>query len=199
MQLFKEWIEGTISSEWDFINSQLQHGFVSPISMKYLVRPNDILVNNTKGFVRAYMARGDLSLLSKQEDELEVRAEPVGSTESSSLPAGSFDLKSSPPPKKYEWSISSWGWGFDGSFRQAEKELHLEITSTFPRDTVPIASMNVFPLRYGDPKLGKLLKTRGERFWACRNRMMVSYANPYSSEATVVSSSVPDTNVEILY
>lgn len=194
--LFRSWIEEAYGSEWQYVDAQLSQGLISPITMKYLVRVQDVLVTNKNGHIESYMAKGRLKFVPTSEsaregqtqEELQGRAARGTATAMlSSLSGDPSDLSNPPPKISYLWSVESWRWSFDGSFRQAGNVLSIKIDSTSVRDTVPITSLEAFPLDFADEKLRETLKKRGDNFWKCRKRLLVSYTDPDGDEMSAVS------------
>lgn len=75
---------------------------------------------------------------------------------------------------------------FDGKFRKRYKT----ITLRWPLDargqplkgTVPITSLNVYPLHYETTgEVEKVLRQRGEIVWGCRERSLLEYSAPTTS------------------
>lgn len=189
IKLFRDWIEGAYGSEWSYIDSQFEQGMVSPASMKYLIRPGDVLVSRKNRSIVSYMARNWMKPNNTPEvrEMLAGRAEPV-ETDHSAIENEFASPENSRQKVTYTWSVESWAWSFDGSFRKAGKVLDLKLVTPSPRSSVPISSMEVFPLRFGDEELKKLLKKRGQKYWKFRTRMLVSYADQYGDEMSVVSN-----------
>ncbi|KAL4739348.1 P-loop containing nucleoside triphosphate hydrolase protein [Aspergillus similis] len=78
--------------------------------------------------------------------------------------------------------LELWSWDFeDGVFRQKWTEIKLGWpSSAAAEEKIPITSLDVYPLRYAAPSVGKRLKTRGELFWRCRKQRLVAYDPPDS-------------------
>ena len=82
--------------------------------------------------------------------------------------------------------LTCWSWSFDGHFF---KEKHRFSVSWSSRQAeVPIASLEVFPLKY-DGRIKTRLLVRGQQFWQCRARKFVAYKpNKYGFEAKSTNS-----------
>ncbi|OCL15053.1 P-loop containing nucleoside triphosphate hydrolase protein [Glonium stellatum] len=74
------------------------------------------------------------------------------------------------------FKLDCWFWDFDGLFRKDKTALSMQWLHG--SDTVPISSLDVYPLRYDDSGLEERLRSRGTQFWACRKRKFVSYQPP---------------------
>jgi hypothetical protein len=66
-------------------------------------------------------------------------------------------------------------WEYDGNFQKRLTKLEQKIlcSSTHPD---PISMLGVHPLRYAESGVLESLTMRGEMFWTCRARRLVSYA-----------------------
>ncbi|EUC27844.1 hypothetical protein COCCADRAFT_110654 [Bipolaris zeicola 26-R-13] len=159
IKLFRDWIEGSYGEEWDYIDSEFEKGMVCPISVKYLIRPGDVLVSRKDENIDAYIIKTWPKFLeprSPQDKNIDAQ--------------------------DYLWNIEAWSWSFDGEFRRATAVLDLKITAPTDRSRVPITSLEVFPLKYDETGLEARLKKRGEIFWKCRKRYLVSCVDSYEED-----------------
>ncbi|EUC46495.1 hypothetical protein COCMIDRAFT_92717, partial [Bipolaris oryzae ATCC 44560] len=166
VKLFQDWVEGSYGEEWDYVNSEFEKGMVCPISVKYLIRPGDVLSRKDTLQGRAKLLTHGLQLNEQCTETSEAPAEKA-------------------PKEDYLWTIESWSWSFDGEFKKAAKVLDLKITAPTERNMIPITSLEVFPLKYDDTGLKARLKKRGEIFWKCRERYLVSCVDHYEDEMSV--------------
>ncbi len=83
---------------------------------------------------------------------------------------------SCPVLKDNHLSLHCWSWSFEGTFFRRE----VELTIPWPSKSEPIdiTDLDVYPLKYAKGGLEDRLRSRGERFWACRDRRYVSYEVP---------------------
>ncbi|KAJ5026296.1 hypothetical protein J3E73DRAFT_213141 [Bipolaris maydis] len=162
INLFRDWIEGSYGEEWSYIDSEFEKGVVCPMSVKYLVRPGDVLISRKAEKIDAYIA--------------------------TTWPQF-FEPKSSRNQKvakeDYLWTIEAWSWSFDGEFKKTTQVLRLKIAARTERVRIPITSLEIFPLKYDDTGLEARLKKRGEIFWKCRERYLVSCVDHFEDEISV--------------
>lgn len=235
IKLFRDWIEGSYGEEWDYIDSEFEKGMVCPISVKYLIRPGDVLVSRKDENIDAYIIKTWPKFLeprSSQDKNIDARIAGhwPNSFKPNSRKDGNIDVYTSkvrPLPleskthkdrlqgraklpasgiqpnnqdttksevlgqnvarEDYLWNIEAWSWSFDGEFRRATAVLDLKITAPTDRSRVPITSLEVFPLKYDETGLEARLKKRGEIFWKCRKRYLVSCVDSYEEDMSVVS------------
>jgi hypothetical protein len=75
---------------------------------------------------------------------------------------------------KEMWRLDCWSWRFDNWFWKEATPVRFDWTGS--RDEIkPIQNLPVYPLRYADPKLENELRTRGRKFWSCRQQIYISY------------------------
>ncbi|KAF4453922.1 hypothetical protein F53441_3447 [Fusarium austroafricanum] len=63
-------------------------------------------------------------------------------------------------------------WSFDGTFKQVEEYLSIDLPRN--KDEFEIESLSYYPERFARPGLIQALLDRGKMFWRCRNRKYVS-------------------------
>ncbi|KAI1451691.1 hypothetical protein F4805DRAFT_473407 [Annulohypoxylon moriforme] len=87
-----------------------------------------------------------------------------------------------------EWEIDVWNWAFDGKFQPKGRVLKFSApVLADARDaasasevalgeySIPITDLEVFPISHAPKELFDRLQRRGQIFWRCRNRWLVSY------------------------
>ena len=86
-------------------------------------------------------------------------------------------------------TLECWTWDFDGSFRKKTSQLQVAWPSHNPL-TVPITGLSAWPLRLDKSTMRERLEKRGQFFWACRYKNLVSYSAPSATifELQVVST-----------
>ncbi|TVY54372.1 hypothetical protein LCER1_G006833 [Lachnellula cervina] len=77
----------------------------------------------------------------------------------------------------HSWTISGWSWKFDGTFSRiySKLELSLEVHDKQEQSEWNINDLNLVPLAFADECLKQRLRKRGEMFWKCRFKYLVSY------------------------
>jgi hypothetical protein len=72
-----------------------------------------------------------------------------------------------------ELSCTTW------TFNQAFSKRNIDVPVVWPSGagTIPITTLDVYPLRYDASGLAERLKKRGKQFWACRRRAFVGYSS----------------------
>jgi hypothetical protein len=84
-------------------------------------------------------------------------------------------------------SLTASSWSFDGVFQKNKETLSVK----FPGDLsteLEIASLNIYPLQFADPKEEQSLRKQGETLWSCRQKRYVSYIKSEEGPADNVSS-----------
>lgn len=81
-------------------------------------------------------------------------------------------------------------WTFDGAFKKTYMNTKIGLPRDYEQDEeIPITSLAVVPLRFEATGLEQRLRHRGEFFWTCRQRRLVTYvAERRGFDIQVVSS-----------
>lgn len=180
LDLFLGYVMKEFGEEYNAVDTLLQRKEILPQYLQYLVKKNDILVENKNGEYTAYRAES-------------WPVESIRTTPNPSI-ATKYDM----PGNAYEspqelgvsskWMLNGFTWGFDGGFFGRWKQLKLEMsldvslpgaigdsTETRQLQGQPISDLAVFPLCYAPEHIQKMLYHRGEILWKCRVRQLVSY------------------------
>lgn len=73
--------------------------------------------------------------------------------------------------------LHCWTWKFDGTFRKTQHKLTVSWPETLEYK-IKISDLKAWPLRLDQCDLRSKLRKRGEAFWSCRKRNLVTYAAP---------------------
>lgn len=81
--------------------------------------------------------------------------------------------------RPYSCSIKTWSWAFRGNFVQNPETFKLQLPpakSSGHRDGIfKITDLEIYPIKYASALVLETLKRRGQMFWKCRKRRLVSY------------------------
>ncbi|KAK2730733.1 AAA family ATPase [Colletotrichum kahawae] len=145
-------IEQAYALLYDNIDDQLSRGCVSNDSMEYLFRPGQVLISFKDGVPQGHiaMSRPFPHAISKRRQD---------------------------PSEKYfsQWYISSRSISYRGKFVRVEKKLKIEFETETEDGEVDISSLPVMPLEYTSQAEHKRLIRRGQTFWKCRGKRLISY------------------------
>lgn len=155
-------IEEAYATLYDNVDEQLSRGYVSNVSMKYLFRPGQVLVSFTDGVPQGHIA---LSRPYTHGDE---------PSDNSTLPTSKDGQD---PPEKYlsRWNISSRSISYRGDFVRMEHELEFEFETETKNGEIDISSLPVMPLEYTSQAVQERLMRRGQTFWKCRKKRLISF------------------------
>ncbi|KAL2837239.1 P-loop containing nucleoside triphosphate hydrolase protein [Aspergillus pseudoustus] len=153
IKLFADWVASYYGAEYEHTDSQIARGVISCQSMKYLIRPGDPLVFQSKGFPQAYQATS--WVIPK--------------------PTYKYDTKKDDRFVK-SWEVSVWSYEFDGAFHQKPSTVEIKLEVTKQDEEVALSSLEVTPLDYTSRELREKLERRGKTFWACRKKKFISYS-----------------------
>lgn len=146
LKLLTGWIDENYQHQYAHADAQFAAGLVSRSTMKYLVRPGDVLVTKAKGYPEAYLAT---SWAVSIGDELKL--------------------------SNNNWNVAAWSYEYHGSFYRENTVLRFQLHTKGPDEEMNIEDLDVLPLRFASDKLQAVLELRGRTFWSCRNKRLVSY------------------------
>lgn len=192
LDLLLRYIEERFGDEYDYVDSLLARNMISPCLVHYLFKPGDVVVKkaeeNYTGFIAKSWTRIDYEM-SKDT----ILDAPASISKSSLFPY---------------MAINAWSLIFDGSFvksydhlkihfpqmrearkfSDAERDHSSESIMNIPQ---PISDLSVFPIHYAPEVILQRLKRRGETFWKCRTKRLVSYTDTSTARnADMVSFSI---------
>ncbi len=149
IKLICDWVCENSKQDWDEAEELFKRGKVTAKHLNKLFRPGELVVRRAK--------------------------ESPGTT-------WVYKVDDYPWPPN---TVSLWIWTFNGRFHKTRHILTLSQMSTQSGSVVgaedgevDITSLRTFPLRFSEPGLYDKLLARGNRFWSCRKKKIVSYRNP---------------------
>ncbi|KAK0372974.1 hypothetical protein CLIM01_09660 [Colletotrichum limetticola] len=145
-------IEEAYATLYDNIDEQLRRGYVSNTSMEYLFRPGQVLISFTDG-----VPQGHIALSRPYSHE------------------GSKGRQDSTRKYLSQWTISSHSISYRGDFVRVVHELKIEFETDTKNGEIDISSLPVIPLEYTSQALQERLMRRGQTFWKCREKRLISY------------------------
>ena len=154
LNLFTTYANESFGKEYKEVDELFALGLVSARYVMYLFVPNTILISHIK----------DQHMAHVLESWPEWRLTPVDSS--------LVNQDQGPVPEAF-LEVSSWE--YNGSFRKITTELEFQ-DGTRLDGAKPIRDLKIYPLRYAEPKVEKLLRDRGRKFWQCRSRNYVCYS-----------------------
>ena len=181
MRKLTEWIDQNYRMEYARTDALFEKGVVTFATMAYLVRPGDVLLSYVKkNQLQAYMARGWASYSSYGKPK-----------KSKDGDIGSID--SAGERRNWSWRIPAWTYVYEGTFYKNDAVLELLLRTAQLDEEVNMQDINVIPLRFVGEEARERLELRGNRFWSCRNRQLVSYQDSPDAQMTAVSIIFHDT------
>jgi hypothetical protein len=166
VKILLDYIQASVQDEYDEVDAMLARGQITAQYLPYLFAPTKVLVTFDKGQVQAYT----------QTSVLEPR------------PARERDLG------KVTWFLGAESWLFDGSFHKTTSRLHVTYANAagVAAESMDIKDLQVYPLLFAAPDTESLLRSRGEKFWSCREQNYVSYTGQsWNREELFVRSLLP--------
>lgn len=187
--------------EYGVVDSLLEDKKITANYINYLFKPGDIIVEAmgqkyTEYIAESWVIDGRHDSKSQDPQKAAKMSHPLSITPPkyqrySRSSQRLKKLKGKEPTSKITKTLKAWTFVFDGGFRPSYKTLEIEVPHGKPTTTMkpeeddayrgtveeaqPICSLNVFPLKYAPDSVLNLLKQRGNTFWKCRSRRLVSY------------------------
>ncbi|KAH0432665.1 AAA family ATPase [Colletotrichum camelliae] len=156
-------IEQAYAALYDNIDEQLSRGYVSNGSVEYLFRPGQVLVSFKDGVPQGHIAMS--------------RPYPHDADEPGDFPPGTTSKRRQGPSEKClsQWNISSRSISYRGNFVRAEQKLMIEFEEGTENEEIDISSLPVMPLECTSQAVQERLIRRGQTFWKCRGKRVISY------------------------
>lgn len=213
--LLLDYVTHVLGDEYYVADSLLGRKEILPEYVKYLFKPDDILVERVGDEYTGYIAK---NWPSQSDEKPNRRARrPRG------LNLHDLNLRDpiaqQSPRNPYVWKVKGMTCKFDGRFYRIRKELEFEVSpdgcpqqdtaalepgrlAETQRRGKAITDLRVFPLRYAPDGIVDMLRKRGDTFWRCRTRRLVSYhANEQEEFSNIVCPpwfpSLPFANVRL--
>ncbi|KAI0876601.1 P-loop containing nucleoside triphosphate hydrolase protein [Hypoxylon argillaceum] len=147
MQSLTDWIEEHYQALYTRVESQMEKGVISQETMPFLVKPGDILVWENKNKFEAVIASWEINPA--------IDAEKASSV----------------------WVVDGWQYSYDGRFLESDEVIKMRFKKVTMAHEVEINKLSAYPLRYASEHLKAVLERRGQTFWKCRRRHIVSYSD----------------------
>lgn len=180
LDLFLEYVMKEFGEEYKTVDTLLQRKEILPQYLQYLIKKDDILVENKNGEYTGYRAE------SWPVESIRPTPNPLIATKYG-MPGNEYESPHESGVSS-KWTLNGFTWGFDGKFYGRWKQLKIEMyqdsgleeaaadsTKTVQLKGQPITNLAVFPLCYAPEHIQKMLYHRGDILWKCRARQLVSY------------------------
>jgi hypothetical protein len=183
MRNLTDWIDGNYSEFYSQLGNQFECGMVSAASIRFLIRPGDVLVRTNEAYAEAYLAT---SWLHEDKSVYEIYGLPGDSSKITGSAVPSLKVPAQ------EWELDAWSYSYDGELYKVETTLNIQLHVDASCTEIPIVNLGVFPLRFASRELREAIEQRGKIFWSCRHRKYVSYTDrTKNGDYTVSFQSMP--------
>lgn len=190
----------------------LSSGKITSDCAQYLFKPGDILVQRKKDIYSGWVSKSWAKHVETHETTREQARALISRPSHIPLYGTEKAFKAIVNERVWvqTWKISAWHWEFDGNFQRKDSELSFSIVTendcgpgpgtlhasraqteraTSTPESIPISDLEVFPIQYSPPEIVQQLRRRGQAFWKCRNRKLVSYEeHAKESQESMVSN-----------
>lgn len=178
---FLDYVVHVLGDEYGAADYFLGRKEILPEYVKYLFKPNDTLIERLDNDYTGYVAESWPS-----------RSDEKSNRWRKHIAAGGQLDNLIPQPSPFSWKAAGSTWNFEGHFFRTSKELEFEVSpEEYPQEDTAapeigrspecqrrgtdIADLRVFPLGYAPDGIVDMLRRRGDTFWQCRTRKLVSY------------------------
>ncbi|KAL4788115.1 P-loop containing nucleoside triphosphate hydrolase protein [Aspergillus varians] len=152
LELLADWMDANYDNKYTHADAQISRGVISRESMKYLVRPGDVLIAEQEGHLQAYLAT------SWAEEIPTIRSYYTGVDDSS----------------LYLWQVSCWSYWWNSSLQRKKTTLEFRLDVKSSTEEVELQRLTVIPMRCASPEVQEKLEQRGKTYWKCREKRFVS-------------------------
>ncbi|KAI0444196.1 P-loop containing nucleoside triphosphate hydrolase protein [Xylaria telfairii] len=164
MRVLTAWIDEQYGDLYARVDDQFQRVVTSAETLEFLFKPGDVMIWKEKNEIAAAIAR------SRPIPKTRPRPNTSRNYQISPL-----TLKKNASNSKWRWQVQTWQYYYDGSFIQKNITNQIIMQSDAQDEEVPISELTVYPLKYASDTVRSRLQVRGETFWKCRYRRLVSY------------------------
>jgi len=179
--IFKNYLDSGFKEEYSQVSHQLQEGLVSPRFLKYLINPGDVLYCPHHPVVEAVQAVSPLHFTTQTSPNVTPAPPKLH-------PDNDNWIYPERAHRKRTWLIETTFWSFEISFQRERQTLKLEM-SVEVDETVPISTLQLYPIRFAAAGIEQRISARGAQFWKCRNRRFVEYSKDELVQAWINSKS----------
>lgn len=196
MSLFWDYVIQNYGEEYAAADASISRGEISSKYLKYLFKPEDVLVQRKQdhysGWVARSWARQVRTYTTTRSEANTIMKKGIARPFYGTTDAA--DQLSTEKVTVQDWNIDAWRWEFDGNFQRRNTTLTFSIIAgeepgdgnagqglsksrglNPARDSIAISDLEVIPLQYASKEIVAQLRRRGKAFWKCRNRCLVSY------------------------
>ncbi|GAP85125.2 putative AAA family ATPase [Rosellinia necatrix] len=164
MKVLTSWIDEHYGELYSRVEDQLNRGVTSAETVQFLCRPGDVLLweddNDTVAGIITFWPV-NISRPSLKPDSRDITRQGGFNPDNTTL--------------KWEWRLGTWQYCYNGSFQRDYVRANVILKSNSFTEEVPIAKLSAYPLKYASDDIKSRLQLRGETFWRCRFRRLVSY------------------------
>ncbi|KAI1390348.1 uncharacterized protein F4822DRAFT_233403 [Hypoxylon trugodes] len=153
LRLLVSYVTSQYGDEYDAVKKMTDDGKIMTRYLPYLFKPGGVVVQRTANEVRGFLCNSWATP--------EFRRSPK-------------ETSSRKGEGRRHYFIKARCWTFDGVFSCKDSLLDWD-TDTQNDSVLEVEKLNIFPLEYASKGLKARLRNRGEWFWKCRTRHLVSY------------------------
>ncbi|KAH7333074.1 hypothetical protein BKA65DRAFT_507096 [Rhexocercosporidium sp. MPI-PUGE-AT-0058] len=188
MSCLLKYVHSTCRDEYQEVDALLQRRKIRVQYIQYLFRMGEVVIERKDNSIRGICSSSEISNSNvrktwNEDDDLLAEYSSILGSMLSRAEQWEKPKKKNSSCSIHTWKLSAWSWKFDGAFSRVKTshELTLEVRDKQEQSEVDIDSLNLFPLSFADEATKALLQKRGEMFWKCRFKHLVSYRDEDNS------------------
>ena len=166
MKILTSWIDEHYGGLYSLVRSQLSRGVTSVETMEFLFKPGEVLLWEEKNDMVAAIASSWPTVRFKPSSK---------SISRDSTWKKGKGYTTDDAALKWKWQVNTWQYHYDGSFQRINRMKTIVLQASSPTEEVPIVKLSPYPLKHASDAVRSRLQHRGETFWRCRFRRLVSY------------------------
>jgi hypothetical protein len=183
IHLFRQYVDDSYGEEFARADDLISKANITAEYLPYLFEPGKVIVKRQGDYYLGYeQSKWPCFATAKAPSAIQ------------------FDGNRARPPKEF-LEVVGRCWEFDGAFVKNFVPLEVKFDDDPKIVMKPIKALNVFPLRFAEPRIETEMRRSGAIFWSCRFRRYVSYSDNVDSSREfkvrfhLVPSSLPLTSL----
>ncbi|KAI0971024.1 P-loop containing nucleoside triphosphate hydrolase protein [Xylaria arbuscula] len=166
MSVLTTWIDEHYGDIYNSVGDQLRRGVTTAETIEFLFKPGEVLVFGEKNDMVAAIASSWPEVMFKPSSKSISQDSTWKKGKGSTTDGAAI---------KWKWQVNTWRYHYDGNFQRKIRKATIVLQASSPTEEVPIIKLSPYPLKYASDKIRYKLQLRGETFWKCRFRRLVSY------------------------
>ncbi|KAG8159717.1 hypothetical protein KVR01_010354 [Diaporthe batatas] len=167
MRTLISWIDENYTDRYAEADSHLERGVITLRNLPFLACPGEVLIWKEEGRVKSAVISSRIYQTSP----------PILYWDGSETMRSNDNPESGAKKGEFStiWAANAWNYKFVGEFIRKNVSIDLKFKASSLDQEVAISTLAVYPLRFADENTRLQLERRGQTFWGCLIRNLVSY------------------------